>query len=481
MFEHAGHQPPLIIDLDRTMLKTDTLIEQFLILLIRAPHLALRALLSLRHGKAAFKAAIVDHAPINVDALAVNQLLLSYLQQQLSAGRELHLVTAADQRIADAVSQRLGIFRSATGTNRDHNLKGIHKRDYLISAFPSGFSYAGDSTADIPIWKAAKSAVLVGVKARTRRTVEALNCTIEADIEGSDRSLKQWIRLMRVHQWSKNVLIFVPLFLSHRYYDIHTVMMCVLCFAAMSIMASGTYIINDIVDVSADRQHRTKRFRPIAHGDIDAGAASVTAGSMIAAGLFFVANLSIPVFILFIVYLLTTIAYSFLLKRMVMVDVLVLASLYTLRVLIGVVIIGDQLSHWLLMFAFFFFFSLSLAKRHVEIVNAASRNGPDSSILNRGYKTGDAPLTLATGVSTNIASITVLSLYVATDIYPAALYNHPEWLWGVVSMVLIWSTRIWLLAHRGELNDDPVSFALRDPASLAIGFVTASFFALSIV
>lgn len=472
---------PLIVDLDRTLLKTDTLIEQFLVLLIKAPRAALRSLLALRQGKASFKRAIIDDAPLDAEALAINETLLEYLNDQRDQGRALHLVTAADQRVADAVAGKIEIFESAVGTNRDHNLKGIHKRDYLVETFPDGFSYAGDSSADIPIWESAKSAVLVGVGEQTRRAVEAMDCEIEVEIEGANRSLKQWLRLLRVHQWSKNVLIFVPLLLAHRYVDISAVLAVFVGFLAMSIMASGTYVINDIVDVSADRQHRTKRFRPIASGDVDAGIALLVALLLIASGLGIGAAMALPVAGLFLVYLAVTLSYSFLLKRMVMVDIFVLASLYTLRILIGVTILGAAVSYWLLMFAFLFFFSLSMAKRHVEIVHASRKQGPDSPITGRGYLTSDAPLTLATGVSANMVAVLVLGLYVANDIYPATAYNHPEWLWGVVSMVLIWSTRIWLLSHRGELNDDPVSFALRDRSSLFIGALTAILFVLSVI
>ncbi|WP_157289008.1 UbiA family prenyltransferase [Devosia marina] len=479
--EVAGLPLPLIVDLDRTLLKTDTLIEQFVQLLFRSPMDALVALASIASGKAVFKRQVIDGAPVNVQALAFNEEFVAYLHEQKALGRALHLVTAADQRVANSIAKHLPIFDSVVGTNSDHNLKGNHKRDYLLSAFPGGFVYAGDSSADIPIWAVADAAIIVGVSPSTRRAVEGLPCEIEAEFEGRNRSAKQWMRLMRVHQWSKNVLIFAPLILAHLYLDLAAVRAALVTFLAMSLMASGTYIINDVLDIVADRNHKTKRFRPIASGDIDAGVALIAAVALILTGLGISMAVSMPVAGLLVLYLAITLSYSVILKRLVMVDIFVLASLYTLRIVIGVVALPVVISHWLLMFSFFFFFSLSLAKRHVEIVQAARKSDGDVPISGRGYRTGDAPLTLATGVATEMVAVLILSLYIVNDIYPETAYTRPEWLWGVVSMVLIWASRIWLLSHRGELNDDPVTFALRDRSSLMIGAIAATAFVVSVI
>jgi len=479
--EAAGQALPLIVDLDRTLLKTDTLVEQFLELLFSSPVAAVRAVASISGGKAGFKRQVIDGAPLNIERLAFNEDFVAYLRDQKAAGREMHLVTAADQRVADAVAGQLGLFDSAVGTNADHNLKGIHKRDFLLAEFPGGFAYAGDSSADIPIWAVADAAILVGVSPATRRSVEAMPCDIEAEFEGRNRSLRQWMRLMRVHQWSKNALIFAPLLLSHLYFDLHAVVTALITFLGMSVMASGTYIINDILDITADRNHKTKRFRPVASGDIDAGIALLVALCLIGAGVAIGVAVSWSVAGLFLLYLAVTLSYSIALKRLVMVDIFVLASLYTLRIVIGIVALGVANSYWLLMFSFFFFFSLSLAKRHVEIVQAARKVDGDHPIAGRGYRTGDAPLTLATGVATEMVAVLVLSLYLVNDIYPETAYSHPEWLWGVVSMVLIWASRIWLLSHRGELNDDPVTFALHDRPSLLIGAIAAAAFVASVI
>ena len=472
---------PLIVDLDRTLLHTDTLIEQFLVLLLAAPFSALSTLRKLSSGKAAFKEAVIDRSPISTNALAVNQELLTYLTEQHEAGRPLHLITASDQRVAEAVASKVGIFDTAIGSRDGHNLKGKNKRDYLLEQFPEGFSYAGDSPADLVIWKEAKTAILVGVSNATRRAASHMSLHVEKDIPKNHGRARDWIRMMRAHQWSKNILVFVALILSQQYGDIGAWVACIGAFLTMCLIASGTYIINDIADIESDRQHRSKKHRPIASGRIDAGIALLVSIALIVAGLIIGSVTALPALPFFGLYLLTTLSYSLIFKRIVLVDVFLLAALYTLRIMVGVVLTDGPTPHWLIMFSLFFFFSLSLAKRHVEIVNAKEAGeGSATLIRGRGYYVGDAPFTLTLGIATNMVAILVLGLYVAIDIYPAENYGHPVWLWGIVSMVMIWSSRIWLLSHRAELDDDPVAFAMGDRISGIIGLLVVIFFVLSI-
>lgn len=288
------------------------------------------------------------------------------------------------------------------------------------------------------------------------------------------------MKLFRVHQWAKNILLFVPLVLGQAVFDLQALFPVVLGFIAMNLVASGAYVVNDISDIASDRVHATKRNRPIASGLIDAGQALAVALTLIIAGVALVLSQSLSAAVLLLVYLTATLSYSFALKLMPMVDIFVLGGLYTLRIVIGAELAGMANSHWLLMFSFFFFFSLSMAKRHVEIANAARASNTELPIKGRGYRTSDTPLTLCMGIGTNLVAILILSLYVATDIYPRENYAHPQWLWAIVVLVMMWSSRIWFLSHRGELDDDPVSFAIRDRISILIGVVTAAIFTLSI-
>lgn len=477
---NAGNWP-LAVDLDRTLLRTDSLVELFLLSFFRSPWEATKLLRHLRTGKACFKEALVSSGAIDPYSFLFNEELVDYLRKQHERGRPIHLVTAADQRLADAVAEKIECFSSATGSTKGVNLKGANKLKHLEEQFPQGFSYAGDSSSDLIIWERSRSAVLVGLRKSTRQAFHKLNCRVEFEIAKQPPRLRDWMRLFRIHQWSKNILIFVPMVLSQEFSDLSVILSVLVGFIAMGLAASGTYVINDISDIASDRVHPTKRFRPIASGKIDAAHALAVALLMILGGLALVASQTLVAAGYLCAYLLLTTLYSFSLKTLPIADIFVLAGLYTLRIVIGVFLAGAMASHWLLMFSFFFFFALSMAKRHVEIVNVASKARSVQTIKGRGYKTSDAPLTLAMGVGTNMIAILILSIYVASDIYPRALYGHPQWLWGVVILVMMWSSRIWLLSHRGELDDDPVSFALRDRFSLLIGIVTAVFFVLSVI
>lgn len=469
-----------MVDLDRTLVLTDTLVEHFLILVLRAPWRAIQCLLQLRKGKAAFKAAIARTVELYDGAFLFNPELLAYLHAQKDSGRALHLVTASNQKMADLVAARVGLFDSVTGTSSTVNLKGRNKLSYLEQAFPDGFCYAGDCAADLVIWAKSAGAVVVGADRATRDAMSRLPCPIELDLGRRTATARDWLQLLRLHQWSKNVLLFVPLLLGYKLAQLPTVFSVLVGFMAMGFVASGTYIVNDINDLIADRAHATKRQRPIANGTIGAGQAIVVAAVLVAAGLGMMAWQSLSAAGWLLLYLVGTLSYSCVFKRQPMVDVFILGGLYTLRLVIGVCLADEALSHWLLMFSFFFFFSLSMAKRHVEIVKAAQKDSATVEIKGRGYRTTDIPLTLAFGVGTCLVAVLVLGLYVAFDINPQKLYRAPEWLWGIVVLVMVWSSRIWLLSHRGTLDDDPVAFAIRDRTSLCIGLVIVALFALSI-
>lgn len=463
---------PLAVDLDRTLLKTDTLVEQTLKLLFQRPWALPKVLLGLLRGRAELKRRLAEECTLDPAEFVFDDDLLCYLHEQRAGGRALHLVTASTQKSADIVGRELDLFETSVGTSGTTNLKGRHKLEHLTRTFPDGFSYAGDSTADLVIWKCAKGAVLVGVSDAVRKEVQRMGTTVEADIRRDRPRLFTWLSLMRVHQWSKNLLLFVPFFLSQDHGDASTILALLTGFVALSLAASGNYILNDIVDVGADRAHRTKRERPIAKGLIDAGQAFVVALLLLCAGIALAGSVSLFAAGLISVYLAVALSYSLFLKRLAIADILTLGGLYTLRVAIGMVLIGAPLSHWLLMFSYVFFFSLSTAKRHVEIVTAATQ--VEGRIKGRGYTTGDAPLTLSLGVGSLLLSLLVLSLYVVMDVYTLSAYGEPAWLWAAVLLVAGWGMRIWLFSHRGELDDDPVAFALRDRTSLLMGAGTAA-------
>jgi 4-hydroxybenzoate polyprenyltransferase len=471
---------PLVVDLDGTLSPADTLIEALIAVLLRLPGEIIGVLKALIRGRSALKAHVASLG-IYGKALPLRPDFLAYLEAEKASGRELHLATAADQSVADAIARRVGLFTSAIGSSGGVNLKGRRKLEALAKKFPDGFSYAGNDRADLRVWSGAASMVFVNVDRATKGKAMRLGKPVERDFPREALPLKTWLQAIRIHQWSKNVLLFVPLLLAHKYFDVSAVLTVLAGCLALGCVASGTYLINDLSDLDADRMHKSKRNRPLASGAITAGAGLVTALILIAGGLTG-SVLIAPAFAVAVgAYVCLTLAYSLHFKKVPMVDVFVLGMLYTLRILMGMVLIGAPPSPWLLSFSMFFFFSLSMAKRHVEIIRTAASGNLDEIIKGRGYKASDAPLSLSFGVASSVAAILILFLYIVHEAYPVTLYRQPQWLWCIGFLVFLWTLRIWLLSHRGELDDDPVAFALKDPSSLFIGLLVLAVFGLATV
>lgn len=429
----------LVVDLDEMLLLADIGAETA----INETQLALsRFAAAIRGAKAGLSPnAIAEFARkgIDVSTLPVDADLLAHLADQHAEDRRLHLVSRLEQPIVDALSARLGIFATATGGLADR----AAKREIMERICPAGYRLAERPAAQ-------------------HRHVAP----------------RVWLKALRVHQWAKNALVFVPLLLGHAYTDIGALLACTAGFVLMGLLASGTYLINDLADLASDRRHPTKRNRPLARGDIKAGAALTVAAGLIAASLVGSALISLAFLGTLAAYLCVTLAYSFHLKRLLLIDVFVLAALFTSRIAMGIVLADVVPSSWLLTFTMFFFLSLSLAKRHAEIVNSAERGV--TSLAGRDYVAADAPLTVALGVAANAVAMLVAFLYLSFDATPTGLYREPYWLWGAAFVVMLWSLRIWGLAHRGRLDADPVAFAITDRFSLTLGAVVACVFVLAI-
>ena len=284
--------------------------------------------------------------------------------------------------------------------------------------------------------------------------------------------MRPWIRALRLHQWSKNVLLFAPLFLSGVFLQWEGVVRAAIGFLIFGFVASATYVINDLSDLSADRRHAVKRHRPFASGALPVVQGLIAAPLMLVVGVAAAQALS-PAFALWLcIYLVTTLAYSFRLKRVPFLDVFVVGWLFTIRLLMGIALAESAPSAWLLAFSMMFFFAMALAKRHVEVSQAA----PGQTIPGRGYRAEDAPLTLALGVTSTLGSVLILLNYLIGEAFPSGLYRMPSLLWAAPVLLSLWVMRIWLLAHRGELDDDPVAFAMRDRISLGMGALLGVFF-----
>ncbi|MEB2848299.1 UbiA family prenyltransferase [Endobacterium cereale] len=464
---------PIVVDLDGTLVLSDTLHETAAIALFRNPLGLTRSLATLAKGRHMLKAALAREVDVTDEILPLREDLVKWLREKASEGHELHLCSAADQTIVDKVAQRVGIFASATGS-ASTNLKGKAKAAYLAERFPDGFFYAGDHAVDMPVWQASQGIVLAGVSEQVERRAKSLGKPVIKEFQTPSLTPKEFIKAIRIHHWTKNVLMFVPLILAHEWTNISLILHTVLAFCCLLAVTSATYLLNDIADLNADRQHWSKRNRALASGRMSIRFGFTLAGCLLLGGFITASLLSWEFASVLLAYLVITGSYSLGLKRVPLLDTLIIGLLFTTRLIMGTTLLDNPRPAWLLTFALFFFFSLATAKRHTEIVRAASSGA--SSLKSRGYELEDAALTLALGVGAAIASLVVFMIFVLQELTPGFAYARPELLTGISILLSIWLGRIWLLSHRGQMNDDPVSFAIRDRVSLGLGIVVALLF-----
>jgi 4-hydroxybenzoate polyprenyltransferase/phosphoserine phosphatase len=459
----AAPGPTLVVDLDGTLTATDTLVESFLRLARTRPLRALAALATLRHGRAAFKQRVFEQGGLDVQGLPWRTDLLAWLQEQRAHGRRLVLATAADERVAHAVASEHGLFDAVYASNGRLNLKGERKRDLIVQREGPVYSYAGDSRADLPVWRGASSAVLVGVSDDLARRV-GHHTAVERRFAPASVGWGTWARALRLHQWLKNLLVFVPLLTSFMFWDPAKVLAAVLAFVCFGLMASGTYILNDLWDLEADRQHPRKRLRPFASGALPIAHGVAVAGGLLLAAALMAAWLSWSLLGVLGGYLVLTTAYSAWLKRLVLVDVVTLAMLYTARVLAGAVAIGTAVSPWLLAFSTLLFFSLALVKRCGELVSF--REAGRLAAPGRDYRVADLVVLWPLGAGASVAAVVVFCLFIAAA--DPADYPRAPLLWLAAVCLLYWLGRLWIKTARAEMHDDPIVFTLRDRATRSV-------------
>ena len=367
---------------------------------------------------------------------------------------------------------------SAAGSDGERNLKGEAKLTYVRQWFPDGYIYAADGSVDLPLFRAARGVILCDVSAGTAAAVAQAGTPVLARLNRPANVLRDWRRALRVHQWAKNLLIFVPLFVGHVFQDPTKIAAVTLEFILLCLLSSATYIINDLADLDADRLHASKRRRPFASGNLKIAHGLIAAPLMILGALIGACLLSPRFAAALLAYLVVTSAYSFGLKRIPLLDVFVIGVLFTLRIVMGAEVAGIGHSAWLLSFALAFFLSLALAKRHGEVMRAAEADVGE--IAGRGYRGNDWPVTLNFGVGVGLVSVVIMLLYMTNDATPSGFYRSPGWLYTIPALLTIWLMRIWLLSHRMLMHDDPVVFALRDRTSLALGVAVISLFFLAL-
>jgi len=451
----------LVVDLDGTLLRSDMLYESFWSSFSSNWSSPFRCILALGRGRAALKQFLATASQIDVATLPYDPEIIERVRRWRAEGGRAALVTATDQTLAEAIAEHLGIFDEVHGSDGTENLKGVRKARFLCERFGEGsYTYMGDSQADLPVWDSAAGAITVNAPSPLRKQAEQVAQQVE-HLQTQERSVVPYIKALRPHQWLKNILIFLPMLAAHQL-DAATFLSALLAFISFSLTASSVYVLNDLLDLAADRGHPSKCKRPFAAGSIPIAHGSWMAGGMLLGGALVAALLGPAFFLVMCVYYVLTTAYSLSLKRKIVIDICVLAGLYTMRIIAGGVATGLPLSVWLLAFSVFIFFALAAVKRQAELIVSAEQGKLTAS--GRGYHVEDLPIISMIGIGAGFVSVLVMALYVNS---PAVLelYPTPEALWGICSVLLYWITRMVVITHRGGMHDDPVVFAARDRIS----------------
>ncbi|NGZ88050.1 UbiA family prenyltransferase [Duganella aceris] len=469
---HLADAPAaLCIDLDGTLIHSDLLLESMLLLIKRNPLYLFCLPFWLLKGKAGLKAEIAKRVALNPAALPYNTEFLQWATEQKAAGRSLWLCTASNHRLADAVAAHCALFDGVVASSDTLNMSGSNKARQLAAQFGARrFDYCGNHKIDLQVWRLSKGAVVVNGSAGLQRKA-ARQTAVLASFPGRQRRLRATIKALRPHQWVKNVLLFIPMAAAHILTSPGALVAGLLAFLSFGLAASSVYLLNDMLDLEADRAHPKKRFRPFAAGDVSLLVGMALTPLLLLASLALTLLLPVEFRLVLIGYYVMTLAYSFGLKRIVMVDTMVLAGLYTIRIVAGASAVDVPLSFWLLLFSIFLFLSLALVKRYAEL-DGNKRRGKLSA-AGRGYLVEDLSLLYSMGVAAGFLCVLVLALYINSP-EVTLLYRHPRMIWPLCLLLLYWISRVWMVTHRGDMHDDPVVFALKDPISILVGALCAA-------
>ncbi|MDF7801988.1 UbiA family prenyltransferase [Pontiellaceae bacterium B1224] len=457
---------PLCIDLDGTLVKLDTLHQALFLLLRRDPLSILKIPGWIQKGKAHLKDQVMQRVELDASVLPYNTQLLDWLKKEHAKGRKLILATASNYRTANAVAEYLGIFDEVLASNEETNLRHNRKLDAIVDKFPT-FGYAGNDKADFPIWDAAEEVILANPSTEAKKgyAVRANHIFLEQAHCGHC-----FIKAMRPQQWLKNLLIFAPIILAHRFTDLGSLIKTGIAFFAFSFAASSIYVLNDLFDLSADQHHPRKRKRPFASGDLPIATGAILIPLLVAISLSLGLLLSPPFLLTLLVYYVITTAYSWRVKQMPIADVLTLAVLYSLRIVAGSIATETPASVWFIEFSIFLFLSLALVKRTSELKEIKQAGAELQNHRERGYEIDDLPLLLGFGTAAGYIAVFVFTMYLGSD-KVVELYTYPRLLWTFCPLLLYWITRIWHLAWRGQMDDDPLAFAAKDSQTYVVGAI----------
>lgn len=460
---------PICIDLDGTLVKTDTLMEAILVLLKENLFYIFLMMIWLFRGRISFKLAVFRHAQLDVKSLPYNEKVIALIKAEIKNARPVVLVTASPHIIAEAIADHLGFFSEVLASSGTTNLKGKEKAKLLMEKYGhQGFDYAGNSPVDLHVWKHSEKAFLINCSKQTEKKLKIFTSAFTV-VQKRKPLIKLIMKQARVHQWLKNLLIFTPIILSHKLTDVFSWIHTIHGFFAFSLLSSSVYVVNDILDLQADRQHSQNCKRPFASGDLPLSWSFVLFPGLFLGGILLGWSLSIDFFAIVLSYFGLTSAYSLRLKEIPIADILILTSLFAWRVFAGSVASGIVFSEWFFTFAIFFFLSLALVKRCSELIELKASHRKLAS--RRGYLVEDLPLLLSLGVGSAYLSVLVLALYFSSN-QVEALNIYPKLLWAILPILLYWLSRMWLITWRGKMLSDPLLFTMKDRLSYGVFFLT---------
>ncbi len=468
----------LCVDLDGTLIKTDMLLESFIFSFKKNPFVIFFCLFwLLSGGKAKLKHKLALKYVFDPSLLPYNDKFLDFLKKRKNDGCELSLVSASSEIIVKKIADYLGLFSDSFGSDSVNNLSSLKKADFLLKKYgDKNFVYCGNSPDDIPVWKVSGSAVCVNTPSGVKRKLRNFGIRFE-EVSTTENLLFAVIRALRIHQWAKNVLLFVPLVTARLFFDFHAWEQLVIAFLSFSFMSSFVYILNDLLDLESDRSHSVKCRRPFASGSL-----SIAFG-MFLMPLLFLVSVSLAIFVsdtfvsCLLIYLIVTSLYSFKFKQFIVVDCLILSFLYTFRIISGIAVLRVSTSLWLITFSGFFFLALAIVKRMAELKNQELKGTVKTK--GRGYVISDYPMLSQIAVSCGLMSTLVFALYVNSS--KALLFPHPVFIYFCGPVLVFWFCYIFLQTHRGNMDEDPVMFAVKDKISLLSGLVFISLFLRGVI
>jgi 4-hydroxybenzoate polyprenyltransferase/phosphoserine phosphatase len=470
--------PPLCVDCDGTLIASDLLYEAFFLMLKQYPLGLLFLPFWLLKGKAYLKQRLAEKVKFSWETLPYRDEVIQLIQEAKSKNQQVILATASPLIWAQGISDHLKCFDKVLATSNGTNLSGKNKAKELVNLYgEQGFNYVGDNKIDLLVWQHAAGAYVVSDKINITKNLVKLSVPILKVIQPNKANLITYIKALRIHQWLKNTLIIVPLLAAHQMSAIEGLIQAAYAFIAFSLCASSVYVLNDLLDLESDRIHVRKRKRPFAACTIPIWQGMLMVPLLLIAAFSIALLLPTQFIVVLFAYFLMTLAYSIRLKRQVIVDVMMLAGLYTMRIIAGASATNIQPSFWLLAFSMFIFLSLAMVKRYSELLVTLQANKKEPA--GRGYSVDDLPVLMSIGVSAGLGSVLIFALYINSP-DTNQMYNNTMWLWLMPPLLLYWTSRMWMKAHRGQVDDDPVVFAAKDWQSIVVLVASGCIFAAAL-